>query len=267
VVEARSGVVDEMAAGRGHGDSLAPCDRVVCQRIARQRVGELLFDACPGLRGFSGLRALGSGLVLTDGHRGQALVLPQSTCPMLRWVELPDQNGAARLSAICGKRRPIPGRYRPHLELDANVLAQREQLSWFDALIVADQLLPSHTATAFAAAPPAVLKLPPANNKPLSGSHTNAMTTLLVPPPTLAHVLPSHWTRLGGSGLCGHSELTSRERLRTVPVLFCRRAEKSDCPRLRPRLRLASGNWTPDRCATRNRGDVRDNALIAPICH
>jgi hypothetical protein len=50
VVEARRGGVDEMAAGRGHGDSLAPCERVVCQRIARQRVGELLFDACPGLR-------------------------------------------------------------------------------------------------------------------------------------------------------------------------------------------------------------------------
>jgi hypothetical protein len=48
VVEARRRGIDQLAAGGGHGASMARIARAVCQRVARGGVGNLLFDACPG---------------------------------------------------------------------------------------------------------------------------------------------------------------------------------------------------------------------------
>jgi hypothetical protein len=49
VEEARRRGIDQFAAGRCHGASMAQRARAVCQRVARSGVGNLLFDACPGL--------------------------------------------------------------------------------------------------------------------------------------------------------------------------------------------------------------------------
>jgi len=49
VVEARRFGVDQLAAGRDHGGSVALPLPAGCQPMARWLVGELLFHACPGL--------------------------------------------------------------------------------------------------------------------------------------------------------------------------------------------------------------------------
>jgi hypothetical protein len=49
MVETRRGRIHQMASGRGHGWSMTAWTRRRCQRSTRRRVGELLFDACPGL--------------------------------------------------------------------------------------------------------------------------------------------------------------------------------------------------------------------------
>jgi hypothetical protein len=69
VVEARRLGIGLLVAGRGHGGSVPWPLPGGCQPKARRRVGELLFDACPGLPELPGR------------FRG-AVELPLDACPV-----------------------------------------------------------------------------------------------------------------------------------------------------------------------------------------